>query len=114
MTKQDLKTGMLVKIRDGRILMLINECFSHQGDGYIMDIKGIKNDLTSEFDYGGPMYDIMKVSRVMTGSLLTDVKNWNGSTLQNDIIWTRPDPIKKMTVAEISNELGYDVEIVKG
>jgi hypothetical protein len=113
MTKNDLKTGMLVEFRSGAIGMVLNNVISGQGEEYISDVDNFNDDLT----YGShsSQYDIMRVSQVLERGKLARTEYWNEKTLTNNCVWKRfsPPPVKEMTVAEISAALGYEVKIVK-
>jgi hypothetical protein len=110
MTKNDLKTGMLVELRKGTIGMVLNGIISTKGAEYTADISDFENDLTI---INQNEFDIMKVSEVLTNSRLAHTKHWNESVLYSHLKWTRPNPVKEMTVEQIIKELGYEVKIVK-
>lgn len=115
MTKKDLTTGMLVEFRNGDVGMILNDVITGQGTDYITDVHSLKDDLTHENSSPGRSnsWDVMKVSRPLTGNDLADVANWNKRELNNHVKWVRPADVKEMTVAEISAALGYEVKIVK-
>ena len=110
MTKNDLKTGMLVELRKGTIGMVLNGVISTEGTEYTADISDFEDDLTIK---NQNEFDIMKVSEILTNSRLARTDHWNKTTLNNHLKWTRSTPAKEMTVAEISAALGYEVKIVK-
>ena len=106
MKKEDIKSGMLVKLRKGcwclvieynGRLLLVNrdECQS--------DMSEFNNDLTdNKFDE----FDIIAVARTGQNNLIRLEEN------DFNIIWER-DEAKEMTIEEIEKELGYKIKIVK-
>jgi hypothetical protein len=108
MTLQDLKTGMVVEIRDGGKYMIINldgELFGIGMNCYVtLDGEQLyKSNMTRSDDSD---LDIMKVFKPALNGfsrMLSDERN---------CIWNREE-VRKMTVSEICKELGYEVEIVK-
>ena len=98
-TKNDIKNGDIVTLRNGDKLIYIDNDFydvSKDYDNVLDNIGDIRDDMI----YSDPDYsesDIMKVSR---------------PTKYVDV-FSRPKESKKMTVSEICKELGYDVEIIK-
>ena len=116
MTKNDLKTGMLVEFRSGVIGMVLNNVISGQGEEYISDVDDFNDDLTfGRGLHNDERYDIMRVSQVLERGKLARTEYWNEKTLTNNCAWKRfsPPPVKEMTVTEISAALGYEVKIVK-
>ena len=110
MKKQDLKTGMLVQVRNGNVYMLINDTFA-SNEGW-MSLYSFDKDLN---DREHNELDIMKVSIVLEDYFLMP-KYWNEKTLNNNLLWEREET-KKMTVSEIQKELeeklGYKIEIIE-
>lgn len=108
MELKDLKTGMVVELRNGDKYLVINQDGKLNGireNSYITfnSLYAHKSDMTWPAD---SFLDVVKVFRpVLTGFeyMLKDERN---------CIWTR-DEKRKMTVSEICKELGYEVEIVK-
>ena len=101
-TKADLQAGDVITVKNGDKLYL-------SSNGYFVDIEGerfnsiaSRGDLTNDLlcDGDDRDSDIMKVERPTYHTVYERVEE-------------KKEP-KKMTVAEISKELGYDVEIVKG
>ena len=97
-TINDLQFADVVTLRNGERYVVADNTLYGEDDCYQMDAWGIENcynnDLTYNEDDGD--YDIVKVER-------------NGS-----IIYEREETkVKEMTVAEISEVLGYEVKIVK-
>lgn len=110
MKKSDLKVGYVVKDRKGNLRMLmptqkglrfVRDC------GLYIDYDDISEDLKNT-GYSGAVYDIVEVY----GFAQSTCNALDISTARREMLWNRPEA-KKMTVAEICKELGYDVEIVK-
>lgn len=105
-TKDNLEPGDMVTLRNGDKLILnkIRACFTDFEDGELDTGNCLSNmyDVTDDLLYIGDDRDsdIMKVERPTYHTVYERVEE-------------KKEP-KKMTVAEISKELGYDVEIVKG
>ena len=107
MKKQDLKTGMLVQVRNGHVYMVINDTLVR--DVKFISLDNINNDLN--YMYHDGEWDIMKVSKVLDSYYLMP-KCWNEEKLNKNLLWEREET-KKMTVSEIQKELGYKIEIIE-
>ena len=102
-TINDLQFADVVTLRNGERYVVADDYLYGEDDDYYIDSRYIEdyynNDLTyneDDGDYDDEGYDIVKVER-------------NGS-----IIYEREETkVKEMTVAEISEALGYEVKIVK-
>lgn len=108
MELKDLKTGMVVELRNGDKYLVINQAGKLSGireNSYITfnSLYAYKSDMTWPND---SCLDIVKVFCPSLSSFRTMLKN------ERNCIWTR-DEKRKMTVSEICKELGYEVEIVK-
>lgn len=109
-TKQDLKTGMVVELRNGKCAMVL--LGTENGDIISgttwFPIDGFGEKLTRGVDY-----DVIKIYQptsnrdfLYDGKIHIDEAN---------LIWERkeePQP-KEMTVEEIEKELGYSIKVVK-
>lgn len=119
MTKQDLKTGMRVRTRNGELYLVLKDCktghYGHQdllfasfcgdyniGDDYNNDLICVDSNDTDED------FDIVEVYTAKSG--FADIDVLDRTSLKS--IWKREEK-KKMTVAEIEEKLGYEVEIVR-
>lgn len=102
-TKYDLKDGDVVTLRNGAKLIYCDDCF------YDID-KKIDNELTDFED--------------LTDDLKYDDNSWGDTKANNDImiverpdsyttIWHREEEVKEMTLAQVCEELGYNVKIIK-
>lgn len=97
MKKENLKNLDIITLRNKERLILVNEEFIDLNDDYTNDISELddfRDDLTCHYD---KKYDVIKVER----------------TLISASVWEREEKAVKMTVSEVCEKLGYDVEIVK-
>jgi hypothetical protein len=117
MTKQDLRTGMLVTVRCGEKYMVFLDSLSYfasrknalvdlTGTGWL-NLDDYENDLTIK--NGQNQWDIVKVS---TPKFPTDVMRYADENRNFTTRWEREEP-KELTVSEIEKLLGYPVKIVK-
>lgn len=106
MTKSELKSGMVVKTRDGNILLVV-------------EIKGsltlvARNEWNQTTNYCDDLkheyYNVLDIMEVYD----TKPRSFDSMTNLSDKkpIWVRK-PKKKMTVSQIEKELGYEIEIVR-
>lgn len=100
--KMELKKGM--ELKEGMIIECRNGCryLLRQVNG---ELIGSNNNRYIDLQYNED-YDIMKIY-ISDAFVLSKV--FNDEYL--DCIWERKEP-KKMTLAQISKELGYEVEVV--
>lgn len=97
MNKNNLKNGDIVTLRNGDRLIYANRNFTDLSDdnnNTLCDTSDLNDDMTCNYHKDN---DIVKVTR--------PVASYD--------IYERKEEAKKMTVAEICKELGYDVEIIK-
>ena len=110
MKKSDLRTGDIIERRNGSIEMYITSTVNlAQGvfickDGGFNKASEITDDMKGIYD--APGWDIVNVRRPDWTHHLA-LNNWSNAPL----IWERTEP-KKMTIAEISEALGYEVEVI--
>lgn len=118
MQKSDLKTGMVVELRNGDIYLVmyapdLRKRVFISFDGGFLDYRDYSEDLT----FGQPQYirefnprdfDIVKIYTL--GETLWNILK-DKNRLQYKTIWHREET-KEMTVAEIEKELGYKIRIV--
>ena len=98
-TKNDLKNGDIVTLRNGNELIYDNNYFYDASSTYgncLYCISDLNDDMM-HYSSNNRESDIIKVSR----------------PIEYVDVFSRPKEPKKMTVSEICKELGYDVEIVK-
>lgn len=110
-TKDMLKTGMIVELRNGKtgIVLLDTANGDIISSTCYMPFDSIYDDLTNVNDND---YDIIKIYQPQTNkSFLPEGKiDLNNKNVK--LIWQRQQP-KKMTLKEIEKELGYPIEIIK-
>lgn len=110
MNKTDLKTGMIVTLRNGNKRVVVKDTPFGDGitnfngkniwkrlDAYTNDLRDVDGDT---------QYDVMKVEVPSTKcKMLTDFTAL-------DTVWTRPADVRRMTMAEVMAQLGFAVQIV--
>lgn len=110
-TKNDLKLGYLVQLRNGKMKMVMpKECniILTDLDGDWHSLLSYREDLLYEECLDRKMeYDIMKIFG--HSIYATHVFDLTGG--YRPLLWERKEK-KKMTVSEIEKELGYEVEII--
>lgn len=120
MKLKDLKTGMRIILRNGGEYIVLENVITPYDEGkedmYIlvdggwMSSNSYNDDLTCKGN--SREYDIMEVYAQNNGNFLSgDVLQKNAIKNMN-LIWKREEK-RKMTVSEICEELGYDIEIIK-
>ena len=89
MKKEELKSGMLVQVRNDNVFIVIGDNLVTM-DGYLK-LYDYAEDLRIDYWYGteSTAWDIMKVSNVLSGSNLR-FKCYNKHTLNANLLWTRP------------------------
>lgn len=113
-TKDDLKTGMLVKTRNGEVFKVFPdyETDRYGKTGILTDETGsfiylpcYDSDLTT-IEYGNE-YDIVAVYKpsLVTHALSFNIKN-------HFLVWRRKE-VKEMTMEQLNELLGYEVKIVQ-
>lgn len=65
----------------------------------------------SEFSKHALVYGEHKIIKIYGRT--SNMRLLDNSTEERELLWARPAEVKKMTVREICDALGYDVEIVK-
>lgn len=97
MKKENLKNLDIITLRNKERLILVNEEFIDLNDDYTNDISELddfRDDLTCHYDKKN---DVIKVERTVISASVCE----------------REEKAVKMTVSEVCEKLGYDVEIVK-
>ena len=105
-SKMELKEGMIVECRNGSRYLLRKVGDVLIGSNFDGWIKTTYNENLCENYYHYETFDIMKI-------YISKSPKLEGLFANNylDCIWERKEP-KKMTLAQISEALGYEVEVV--
>lgn len=116
MQKSDLKAGYAVVTRDGHAGIIINTGHTE------LSIAYLDPSYRNGWDPVNCYLDDLTWGVLPCGNDICEVfgyPGWNGALLaehsiceHRNLLWKRKEP-KKMTVAEVCEALGYDVEIVK-
>jgi hypothetical protein len=109
-TKSDLKTGDVVKFREGELGIVILELdvIACKNGGWI-SMNSINEDLISSFYLG--KYDVIAVRRPNESSACCfDAMRANAP--RGTLVYERKEP-EEMTLAEVCRLLGKEVKIVK-
>ena len=118
MKKSDLKAGMRVKDKKGRIWLLM-ETKNGLGGAHILNERYQE----SSFNVDAVLGDDLTFIGNMTQNPSSDIvevydipkfihEYFSFMNLDYQILWKRVEP-KKLTVAEIGELLGYPVEVIK-
>lgn len=104
----ELKEGMIIECRNGERYLLRTACgelfaFS-SNNNYYMNLD--YDEELNENRYFDKDFDVMKIY-TSKAFILNNLFNDN----YLECIWERKEP-KKMTLAQISKELGYEVEVI--
>lgn len=108
MKKSDLEVGYVVKLRKGVLCMVLPKandemCLSGNHDWF--PVSELRDDLTNKYTDTADVVEVY--GRCDSSKYARDL-----SIYRRELLWKRG--AKKMTVKEICDALGYDVEIVKG
>lgn len=101
-TKEDLKTGMLVQLRDGGINLVINDYLISKedwGDLRCWDSLDFRSNGTNSHN------DIVKVSNVLKSWSL-QYEYWTKETLNNNLLWEREEEENVLTMEQIEKLTG--------
>lgn len=110
-TKADLKTGDVVKFREGELGIVILEynTIACKNGGWI-SMSSISQDLISSFYLG--KYDIVAVRRPTEGCACC-FDAMRGNAPRGTLVYERKE-VEEMTLAEVCKLLGKEIKIVKG
>lgn len=118
MKKSDLKPGDVIEVRNGNLYL-----FFGGEEGVMVGVSANANRMDCE-EYYENLLHIRNANYDVVGVYRDDVNGFFLKTLMEDPgkrikvcakVYERKIPAsKKMTVAEISEALGYDIEIIKG
>ena len=104
-TKEDLKVGMIVELRNGKryLVMEKDKLLSKYGN---MSLASYNNDLEFSDDVEkDEAWDIIKVFKSNANNLNTLFQDDN-----LELLWER-EIVKEMTLAEIEEQLGYKIKL---
>lgn len=118
MTKADLKTGMIVILRNEQEYMVMLNSTHNYSIGHNDVLVGLGHNWLTLRDYNKNMllesdneYDIMEVYKVTHPYAFTD---FNYEKDKRILLWKREEvEIKKMTIEDIEKLVGCKVKIVK-
>lgn len=118
-SKADLKPGYVVEMRDGSKAIICEYqpkgarktelALMYEKGDHGWDKFGLVNDDLTWDGVVGSNHDITKVYGYSSDGYFAN----NTNTEFRPLLWERKEP-KKMTMKEICDALGYEVEIVKG
>lgn len=113
MTKNDLKSGMTVVTRNGNKYLVLTNCgsstlqdFCLVGPTGFLESGEYNDDLLDIDGYNYDEWDIMEVYNEKISA------NTYSMPTHSNPIWKRVEH-KEMTIAEIEEELGYPIKIVR-
>ena len=112
MKKKDLKSGMTVVTRNGNKYLVLTNCGSLTlKDFYLVGPTGFlrSSEYTNDLSINNNKYDQWDIMEVYNDRI--SAKTYSMPTLSNPI-WKRVEH-KEMTIAEIEEELGYPIKIVR-
>ena len=110
MKKSDLKTGMRVRFKNGRIYIVIRDydtaSYGHQDVLFVNDFGFmVGSDYGEDLLYRDDDYSVSEVYASPSDSYFLDLER------KGRLLWERQEP-KEMTLADIEAELGYPVKVV--
>jgi len=124
MTRDDLRCGYLVKLRNGEFLLVARAMgFTKilvSESGSWMYLSEYADDLTKRTPGGFSMeflqvcndLDIVEVYGLIKGmAMYGETLHAVDTTKHRDLLWERKNPVK-MTMEELCKTLGFEVEIV--
>lgn len=116
MTKSELKTGMMVTLRNGEKYLVFKNIQTGYALGDVIvsldgqnwdDLNSYKEDLTYEDDFENH-WDIMKVSQLFHPKTFLDLNYGSGS---DETLWQRNEK-KRYTYAQLKEILGTEFEVI--
>ena len=105
--KMELKEGMIIECRNGNRYLLRRVDDVLIGSNFDEWIKATYDENLCENYFHDKTFDVMKIYM----SKSTQLKNLFDNKYLT-CIWKRKKEPKKMTLAQISEELGYEVEVI--
>ena len=120
MKKEDLKDGMIVKMSDGKLrIVLAGSLMGICGTTGGMALHYVNNDLTTSQAVANDIVAVFTGVYAEKKGYIGSSVGWFDRTGSAEImdnvtcLWTRPEPIE-MTLSEVCELLGKDIKIVKG
>lgn len=126
MKKSDLKTGMIVTLRNEQEYMVFLDAQSTytKNNGAIDLLVNGQKHIWNRLDYynddliydedaldDADNYDIVKVEIPCHPYALMNI---NYEPHNRKLLWVRPEPVREFTMAELEKHFGCKVKIVKG
>lgn len=115
-TLNDLKTGHVVKFRNGKYGLVLRDTGCKDGKDIIVyednnakELERYNDDMTSRYSW----LNEFSIMEVYAPYCYPDIHSLGSDCTYDNLVWKREEK-RKMTVAEICEALGYDVEVVKG
>ena len=117
MTKSELKTGMIVRYRNGALRVVMRNDAKCDHDAYLVGADGwtefhhFNEDLTFDEKFHAHSNDIVAVYEVPNRSYMNifcgEYKLDDSFVMEyGHMLWEREDPVVEMTVREIEEKLG--------
>jgi hypothetical protein len=119
MNKSDLRTGMVVKDKDGFVGVVLKNTSTVDGIKWFFDTdelskinewqeldKHYNENLTTKNDYNAET--IVAIYQPDNFDDYTTMKAYS----ENYLIWEREEPIKEVTMKDIEEKFGYKVKII--
>lgn len=111
MKKSDLKTGMRVRFKNGRIYIVIRDydtaSYGHQDVLFVNNVGFmVGSDYREDLLYRDDNYSVSEVYSSPVDSYFLDIER------KGRLLWERQEP-KEMTLEEIEAELGYPVRVIR-
>lgn len=106
-TKAELKPGYLVERKDGKLKMVMPTSTGlvlTEKDGVWFSLDSYEDNLNLKTNEDWSINKVYGLTHFAQKTLKFE-------TVDRDLLWERKEK-KKMTVAEIEQELGYEVEII--
>ena len=112
MNKNDLKTGMVVKFKEGHLAVMLNDntAVSFKGEGGVS-----KNMMEEDISLG--RHSIAEVYTIdQSRSLNADMEFWlqDGNILDYcTLVWKYVEEVEELTLGQVCKELGREIKIIR-
>lgn len=121
-TKNDLKTGHIVKTRNGEIWVVLRNNVCSKKDVLVRLTSGTTDmrnyilfmHITNDLKYADPDYNGYDIMEVRCPSVYPDLRKPDREFKQwgSPVVFERKE-VEKLTVKQVCERLGYAIEIVK-